>query len=364
MPVLSRPHPRILRALVSVSTTPVPIRVHTPCTSRPCTPRPPSVHARARSPRCPSAYPSLYRHVSPVLCTHRCRATLLCAAPPIPSRLQLRPPLRTRRMWACLSRSAFAPRPSPYPAPIIVPTSASARVPVLLRSTAPQHPHLRPFCGDTLIESRLHFCAVCPPRRPRPHDVCIPLLQPCPPLLLRAARPPLASASPHLRPIPAHLVDIYATPFPARHVPVTPSPRTRFRIASNATPSVLPPRERCSYCASPSPIPPAAPRSYPPQHCPCPGHSDRPRWCSHCRIPRRPPLARPSPFPPCVDPPPCPCAISHSLRLHFSTAPSTPSPHPHTLPTYLFTLRRRRLYFYSLLTQYKTIEPTFALQLL
>ncbi|KAJ7812805.1 hypothetical protein B0H14DRAFT_3478572 [Mycena olivaceomarginata] len=144
----------------------------------------------------------------------------------------------------------------PYENPYLVRFEAAVRalnplvaIKFSFRSTAPQHPHLRSFCGDTLIESRFHFCAVClhpPPLRWLPHDVRIPLLLPYPPLLLRAHH--LASVSPRCCPVPAHLVDINATPIPARHVPATkPSSCTRFRIASNAAP-----------CCASLPIPRAA----------------------------------------------------------------------------------------------------------
>ncbi|KAJ7780384.1 hypothetical protein B0H14DRAFT_3894054 [Mycena olivaceomarginata] len=70
-----------------------------------------------------------------------------------------------------------------------------------------------------------------PPRRPQPHYIRIPVLQPYPRLqpysrlLLRPHH--LASVSPRLHPVPAHLMNIYVTPFPAWHVPPTPSPCSR-----------------------------------------------------------------------------------------------------------------------------------------
>ncbi|KAJ7362427.1 hypothetical protein DFH08DRAFT_950692 [Mycena albidolilacea] len=248
-------------------------------------------------------------------------------------------------------RSAADPGPTSTLLPHPPPVYCHARpVPHPPRPAPSPHARLAP-CPHCFPPALSRPCPHPRPRGPRPHDVCVPLLLPYPPLLLRTHH--LASVSPRRYPVPAHLVDTYATPFPARHVPLTPSPCTHFRIASNTVPSVLPPLLHVS-------LPYSACSPALGSITALPGQSDPPRWCSHYYIlhlpPPRPPI---SPFPPYADPhprhPPSPLS-----SLFFPPRPRSFSP-----PTYFTHLSlyatSPSLYFYSLLTQYKTIEPAFCL---
>ncbi|KAJ7362424.1 hypothetical protein DFH08DRAFT_1024592 [Mycena albidolilacea] len=177
--------------------TPVSLRVHTRpmrCHAR-SVPPPPALSSL--SPQRPSRSVSTLVPLARVLpslppCTLPLRAPVSIPAcqsspayAPLPRRPPLRPPLRTRLRVATPIPLRIRPAAEPLSrthtrANLCVGTGASSAQEHGAVASTPAS-----LCGDTLIESRLHFCAVCPPRRPRPHDVCIPLLQPYPPLLLR-----------------------------------------------------------------------------------------------------------------------------------------------------------------------------------